>query len=85
MVVSEQYPQLKATENFRDLQVQLEGTENRIKVSRDGYNNAVKDYNIKVSNFPGVIFASMFHFKERGPFQADADAQKAPKIGDGKF
>ncbi len=85
MVVSEQYPQLKATENFRDLQVQLEGTENRIKVSRDAFNASVKDYNIKVSNFPAVIFAGMFHFKEKPSFQADADAQKAPKIGDGKF
>ena len=85
MVVSEQYPQLRATENFRDLQVQLEGTENRIKVSRDAYNASIKDYNVKVSNFPGVIFASMFHFKERPPFQADANAQKAPQIGDGKF
>ena len=85
MVVSEQYPQLRATENFTDLQKQLEGTENRIKVSRDDFNNAVKNYNITVSNFPAVIFASMFHFKERPSFQADADAQKAPKIGDGKF
>ena len=85
MVVSEQYPQLKATENFRSLQDQLEGTENRIKVSRDAYNNSVKDYNVKVSNFPGVIFANMFHFKERTPFQADADAQKAPKIAPDAF
>ena len=85
MVVSEQYPQLRATENFKSLQDQLEGTENRIKVSRDDYNAAVKEYNIKVSNFPAVIFASMFHFKEKPSFQADADAQKAPKIGDGKF
>ena len=85
MVVSEQYPQLRATENFRSLQDQLEGTENRIKVSRDAYNGAVKDYNVKVSNFPGVIFASMFHFKERVPFQADAAAQKAPQVGTGKF
>jgi LemA protein len=80
MVVSEQYPQLKANENFKSLQDQLEGTENRIKVSRDGYNDAVKDYNVKVSNFPGVVFASMFHFKERVPFQADAAAQSAPKV-----
>ena len=62
------------------LQDQLEGTENRIKVSRDQFNNAVKEYNIKVSNFPGNIFAGMFHFKEMGMFQADADAQKAPKV-----
>lgn len=85
MVVSEQYPQLRATENFKSLQDQLEGTENRIKVARDDYNASVKDYNIKVSNFPAVIFASIFHFKEKPSFQADADAQKAPKLGDGKF
>lgn len=85
MVVSEQYPQLRATENFKSLQDQLEGTENRIKVSRDDYNAAVKDYNIKVSQFPAVIFASMFHFKEKPSFQAEADAQKAPKVGDGHF
>ena len=80
MVVSEQYPQLKANENFKSLQDQLEGTENRIKVSRDAFNQSVKDYNIAVSNFPAVIFAGMFHFKERPSFQADADAQKAPKV-----
>ncbi len=85
MVVSEQYPQLKGTENFKMLQDQLEGTENRIKVSRDAYNASVKDYNVKVSNFPAVIFAGMFHFKEKPSFQADADAKNAPKIGTGKF
>ena len=80
MVVSEQYPQLKANENFKDLQVQLEGTENRIKVSRDEFNKSVKDYNIKVSNFPANILAGMFHFKERPSFQADQGAQNAPKV-----
>jgi len=85
MVVSEQYPQLKATEAFRDLQVQLESTENRIKVSRDAFNASVKEYNVKVSNFPGVVFAGMFHFKERPSFQAEAGAEKATKIGDGHF
>ncbi|MFI4963464.1 MAG: LemA family protein, partial [Legionellales bacterium] len=80
MVVSEQYPQLKATENFRSLQDQLEGTENRIKVSRDAFNASVKEYNIKVSNFPTNILAGMFHFKERPSFQAEAGADKAPKV-----
>jgi LemA protein len=80
MVVSEQYPQLKANENFKSLQDQLEGTENRIKVSRDAFNQAAKDYNIKVSNFPNNLLAMMFHFKERPMFQAEADAQKAPKV-----
>jgi LemA protein len=85
MVVSEQYPQLRATQNFSDLQTQLEGTENRIKMARDNYNQSVKDYNIKVSNFPANILAGMFHFKERPPFQAEAGADKAPKLGTGKF
>ena len=80
MVVSEQYPQLKATENFRSLQDQLEGTENRIKVSRDAFNASVKDYNIKVSNFPNNILAGLFHMKERPSFQADQGAQNAPKV-----
>ncbi len=80
MVVSEQYPQLKANENFRDLQNQLEGTENRIKVSRDAFNASVKDYNIKVSNFPNNILAGIFNKKERPSFQAEAGAEKAPSV-----
>lgn len=84
MVVSEQYPELKANESFRDLQSQIEGTENRIKVSRDAYNEAVKVYNVKVSNFPGVLMASMFHFKEMTMYQAEAGAEKAPTVDFGK-
>ena len=80
MVVSEQYPQLKANDNFKGLQDQLEGTENRIKVSRDAFNLSVKDYNIKVSNFPNNILAGIFHMKERPSFQAEAGAQSAPKV-----
>jgi LemA protein len=80
MVVSEQYPQLKSNESFRDLQSQLEGTENRIKVSRDAYNEAVKSYNVKVTNFPAVILAGMFHFKEMEMFKAEAGAEKAPEV-----
>lgn len=80
MVVSEQYPQLKANENFKSLQDQLEGTENRIKVSRDAYNLAVKNYNVKVSSFPSVILAGMFHFKEMEMFKAEENAQKAPEV-----
>ena len=80
MVVSEQYPQLKANENFKSLQDQLEGTENRIKVSRDEYNAAVGEYNVKVTSFPGNIMASIFGFKERGMFEADQAAQSAPKV-----
>ena len=80
MVVSEQYPQLKANENFKDLQSQLEGTENRIKVSRDAYNEAVKVYNVKVTNFPNVLLSGMFGFKEMTMFQAEQGAEKAPKV-----
>jgi len=80
MVVSEQYPQLKANENFKSLQDQLEGTENRIKFSRDEFNAAVKDYNVKVSNFPNNILAGMFHFHEEAPFAAEQAAQTAPKV-----
>lgn len=85
MVVSEQYPQLRATENFKSLQDQLEGTENRIKVSRDAYNEAVKDYNVKVSNFPNNLLAGVFGMKEKPSFKADAGAEKAPQVGSGKF
>jgi LemA protein len=80
MVVSEQYPQLKATESFRDLQSQLEGTENRIKVARDKYNAAVKDYNVGITSFPANLFAGVFGFKQRPWFQADQGAQNAPKV-----
>ncbi len=80
MVVSEQYPQLKANENFKSLQDQLEGTENRIKVSRDEFNKSVKEYNIKVSNFPNNILAKIFSMKEKPSFQAEAGADKAPKV-----
>ncbi len=80
MVVSEQYPTLKATENFTNLQVQLEGTENRIKYSRDQYNASVMKYNVSVTNFPSNILAGMFHFKEKPSFQAENAAQSAPKV-----
>lgn len=80
MVVSEQYPQLKANQNFLALQDQLEGTENRIKVSRDDFNDAVETYNVKVTSFPGSIIAGFAGFKEKGMFEADAAAQSAPKV-----
>ncbi len=80
MVVSEQYPQLKANENFRDLQSQLEGTENRINVARQGFNDVVTTYNVKVTSFPNNILAGMFGFKEKAMFQAEAGAQSAPKV-----
>ncbi|PQJ12833.1 LemA family protein [Flavipsychrobacter stenotrophus] len=80
MVVSEQYPQLKANENFKQLQDQLEGTENRIKTARDAFNEAVTGYNIQVTSFPKNLLAGMFGFKERAMFQADPAAQSAPKV-----
>jgi LemA protein len=80
MVVSEQYPQLKANENFKDLQSQLEGTENRINVARQSFNEVVTTYNVKVTSFPNNILAGMFGFKEKTMFQADAASQAAPKV-----
>ncbi|MBP7272333.1 MAG: LemA family protein [Saprospiraceae bacterium] len=80
MVVSEQYPQLRATESFKELQSQLEGTENRIKVSRDKYNAAVTDYNVGVRRFPSNLYARMFGFNAKPQFEADPSAQKAPQV-----
>lgn len=80
MVVSEQYPQLRATENFSNLQVELSNTENKIATERSRYNEAVKLYNTKISNFPNVVFAGMFGFKERGFFQATEAEKEVPKV-----
>ena len=80
MVVSENYPQLRATEGFRDLQVQLEGTENRINTARTRYNGAVRDYNTAIRQFPAAMFAGMFGHSRRSPFEADSDAQSAPEV-----
>ncbi|MDB5159390.1 MAG: LemA family protein [Mucilaginibacter sp.] len=80
MVVSENYPQLKTNENFLGLQAQIEGTENRITVARNDFNSAVQDYNTKIRSFPANITAKMFSFTEKGYFQAEAGADKAPKV-----
>lgn len=80
LVVAEQYPTLQATQNFRDLQVQLEGTENRIKVSRNDFNSSVQAYNSTRRRFPNNIFAGMFGFGPRQPFAADAGSENAPKV-----
>lgn len=80
LAVAENYPQLKATENFRDLQSQLEGTENRITVARNDFNDAAKSYNTKVKSFPTNLLAGMFGFKERPYFEPDAGANKAPSV-----
>lgn len=79
-IAVERYPDLKATKNFTDLQVQLEGTENRINTSRKDFNGAVKDYNVKVRSFPGNIFAGIAGFKQKQEFQSDPGAEKAPKV-----
>ncbi|MFI5136643.1 MAG: LemA family protein [Sphingobacteriales bacterium] len=80
LVASERYPDLKANQNFSDLQASLEGTENRIKVSRRDFIDAVQDYNTTVRSFPAVIFAKLFGFGEKGSFTAEAAAQNAPKV-----
>jgi LemA protein len=80
LVTVEQYPQLRANENFLDLQAQLEGTENRIAVERRNYNESVQQYNSYVRSFPNNIFAGMFGFERKGFFEADPDAQRAPTV-----
>lgn len=80
LAVAENYPDLKANEQFSELQAQLEGTENRINVARMDYNNVVKEYNVSVRSFPGNIFAMMFGFERRSEFQAEAGAEKAPTV-----
>lgn len=80
MVVAEQYPQLKATQNFLELQNQLEGTENRITVERQKFNEVVKDYNTYIRKFPQVIYSGMFGFDKIGYFEADKGAEKAPTV-----
>lgn len=80
MVVSEQYPELKANQNFLALQDQLEGTENRITVARKNFNEAVQEYNVKVRTFPNSIFAGMLGFEKKGMFEAEAGSEKAPEV-----
>ncbi len=80
MVASERYPDLKANQNFTDLQASLEGTENRINVARLDFNDAVQDYNTTVRSFPAVITAKLFGFTEKGSFAAEAGAANAPKV-----
>ena len=80
MVVAEQYPQLKATQNFLELQSQLEGTENRIAVERQKFNEIVMSYNSYIRKFPQVLYAGMFGFQTKGYFQAETGANKAPEV-----
>ena len=80
LVSVEQYPDIKASQNFLELQSQLEGTENRINVERDRFNDAVNVYDKKIKSFPSVIFAKLFGFDEMARFEAEAGAEKAPEV-----
>jgi LemA protein len=80
MVVMEQYPELKATQNFRDLQVELEGTENRISVERKKFNDVALIYNTYIRRFPQNFLAGMFGFQAKPYFEADEGADKAPVV-----
>jgi LemA protein len=80
LMVTENYPQLSSTESFKELQSQLEGTENRIKEERKNFNDAVSVYNKKIVVFPASLIASMSGYEKRAFFQADADADKAPDV-----
>lgn len=80
MVVAEQYPQLKANQNFLELQAQLEGTENRITVERKAFNDVVQDYNQYIRKFPAVLLAGMYGFQQKAFFEAEKGAEKAPKV-----
>jgi len=80
MVVVERYPELKATQNFMELQAQLEGTENRITVERMKFNEAAKAYNTYIRRFPARIFAGMFGFEKKAYFKAQPGAETAPKV-----
>lgn len=80
LAVTEAYPDLKANENFRDLQVQLEGTENRITTARGRYTEAVRDYNTAIRKFPTLIYAGWFGFSAKPQFRAEEGASQAPKV-----
>ena len=80
LVTVEKYPDLKANENFKELQAQLEGTENRISVERRNFNEIVGDYNTYIRKFPQNIMASIFGFEKRAYFEAEAGTEKAPKV-----
>jgi LemA protein len=80
LVISENYPDLKANEQYKNLMTQLEGTENRIAVSRRDYNERVADYNTSRGHFPGVIFANMFGFQREEEFKVDPAKREAPTV-----
>lgn len=80
LVTVERYPQLRATQNFQQLQSQLEGTENRINVARNRYNEAATDYNSYIRRFPNNLIAGMYGFDRMPPFEAEAGAEVAPEV-----
>ena len=80
LAVAETYPDLKANQNFLELQSQLEGTENRITVARKDFNDAAKSYNQSIRQFPKNILAGMFGFEKKSYFEAEAGSEKAPKV-----
>lgn len=80
LVTVERYPDIKSNQNFLQLQSQLEGTENRISVARTRYNESVQGYNTYIRKFPNNIFAGMFGFERKAPFQAEAGAENAPDV-----
>lgn len=80
LMVAENYPELKANENFLNLQTQLEGTENRITVARRDFNNVAKDYNTAIRRFPKNILAGLFGFDKKDYFEAESGAEKAPTV-----
>ena len=80
MMITENYPDLKANQNFRNLQEQLEGTENRIQITRQSYNNTARAYNTMIRRFPNNILSNMFGFEIVTYFKADVEAIKAPQV-----
>lgn len=80
IAISESYPELKASENFSELQAQLEGTENRINEARKAYNASVRTYNVSVRSFPSNILASIFGFEKKAEFKAAEGTEKAPEV-----
>ena len=80
LAITENYPKLKANENFKELQAQLEGTENRISTERHKFNEVAKTYNTSIRRFPKNIIASMFGFEKRPYFEAQEGAEKAPEV-----
>lgn len=80
LMVTENYPELKATEQFRDVSAELAGTENRIAVARKDFNESIQTYNTKVRSFPNNIMAGIFGFSQKTGFKAEAGADKAPKV-----